>query len=107
MPATITHTLPCRFRDSLAPSSGRFRSKRPRDVRRSGFRWWRAMALGLAPILLLASTATAESVSLEELMPELRALRQLVEGQQREIDPLKQPREARPQASADAPPQES
>jgi hypothetical protein len=65
------------------------------------------MALGLAPILLLATTATAESVSLEELMQELRALRQLVEGQQREIDSLKQPREARPQASADAPPQES
>ncbi len=91
-------------RELPAPDQHRCRAHRPLGSHRGRYRTPRRVVLALAPALALAAAAGAEGVTLEELMQEIRGLREQVEEQQGEIEALKREHESPPEASAAAPP---
>ena len=106
MTPTSRSTLTGGCRDLLAPHQHRCRAHRPLRSHRGRYRALRTVALTIAPALALAAAAGAEGVTLEELMQEIRGLRQQVDEQQREIEELKREHESPPEASAAVPPVE-
>jgi hypothetical protein len=88
MTPTSGSTLTGGYRELPCPDDDPRWTDRPPGVRRGRYRSLRSVALTLVPALVLAATARADSATLDDLMQEIRALRQQVGEQQRQIEAL-------------------